>query len=657
MQNAFHSLVAASAVALFVSAPRLPAADDADLQRLLRRPGGDRPAVAARFDADGDGVLNKSERVAARRHLHELTLKNTLDLFREQDKDGDGKLSGDEQPRGFFNPLRDAEKNSDGAIDLDEAKAAVFRDEQGAAALAAFTSLAEAERLAPRNERNTGAGLYDAATLRTFYFEFEDHDWLAEMHDFYHSDAQVPATLIVDGESYQNVGVRYRGNSSFFLMNPDKKRSFNLSMNHGKKGGDLYGYQTLNLHNGAEDPTFVREVLYSRICRDYMPAFQANFARVVINGENWGLYLNVQQYNSDFVNDWFGSKQGVRWKASGGPGKKGLSYEGADPSAYAGYALKTDDAPATALTDLINLCRVLGETPDTGLEAALSPIFNVDGALWTLALENVFVDEGYVIRISDYNLFQDKNGRFHVLQHDGNEVFNVPHGPGLPQGFDATKLDPLHNLDNRDYAVIHRLLKLPHLRARYLAHMRTILDEWFNWPALEPVIASYRALIDEEARKDVRKLFSTEDYDKGVLETVGGGGYAGIKEFVDRRREFLLKHDAFKGTPPAIANVKAVAAPGQPVKVTAQATRAAKDGVFAWWSGKRNEPYTRVALHDDGQHGDGAANDGIFGGDLPAQAGGSRFQYYVEARTSGEEVVSAFHPRKAEAAALTVVVR
>ena len=32
-----------------------------------------------------------------------------------------------------------------------------------------------------------------------------------------------------------------------------------------------------------------------------VPAPKANFVRLVINGENWGIYANVQQFNKDFL--------------------------------------------------------------------------------------------------------------------------------------------------------------------------------------------------------------------------------------------------------------------------------------------------------------------------------------------------------------------
>jgi len=199
---------------------------------------------------------------------------------------------------------------------------------------------------------------------------------------------------------------------------------------------DLGGYRTLNLLNAHEDPTFLRAVLYDQIARDYLPAAKANFVKVVINGESWGVYINEQQFNKDFIKEWFGSTRGARWKVPGSPGGRGsLAYLGEDPESYKGiYELKSKE-DANSWANLIRLCRVLTETPPEKLEAALKPLLDIDGALKFLALENVFINnDGYWVRSSDYSLYQDPEGRFHVIPHDTNETFGRPGGPGDPGG-------------------------------------------------------------------------------------------------------------------------------------------------------------------------------------------------------------------------------
>jgi hypothetical protein len=192
----------------------------------------------------------------------------------------------------------------------------------------------------------------------------------------------------------------------------------------------------LNLLNSHGDPTCLRAVLSYHIERQYVPAPKANFARVVINGENWGIYENVEQFNKDFVKEWFRTTKGARWKVPGSPGGRGsLAYLGDDVSAYKKiYDMKTkkDDK---AWADLVHLCKVLNETPAEDLEKALEPILDIDGALKFLALENVLINnDGYWIRTSDYSIYQEPNGRFHILPQDSNETFVRPGGPGFGGG-------------------------------------------------------------------------------------------------------------------------------------------------------------------------------------------------------------------------------
>jgi hypothetical protein len=74
-------------------------------------------------------------------------------------------------------------------------------------------------RLAPADVATfPDAPLYDAKVLRTFFLEFESADWERELTDFYHTDVEVPAKLTVDGRTYQDVGVHFRGASSFFTV-------------------------------------------------------------------------------------------------------------------------------------------------------------------------------------------------------------------------------------------------------------------------------------------------------------------------------------------------------------------------------------------------------------------------------------------------------
>ena len=73
-------------------------------------------------------------------------------------------------------------------------------------------------------------------------------------------------------------------------------------------------------------------------------------------------------------------------------------------------------------------------------------------------------------------------------------------------------LSPVASENNEMLPVISRLLSVPHLRARYLSHVRTIIDEWLNWEILAPIIQEYQSLIDPIVKADRKKLYSYQAF-------------------------------------------------------------------------------------------------------------------------------------------------
>ena len=409
--------------------------------------------------------------------------------------------------------------------------------------------------------------LYDAGTMRTFFLTFENADWEQELQDFHGTDVDVAATLIVDGKTYKDVGVRFRGASSYMMVPEGRKRSLNLSIDMAHPEQHVAGARTLNLLNSHEDGTFLRAVLFSRIARQYIPAPNANFARVSINSESWGVYVSAEQYNKDFVKEWFGSTAGARWKVPGSPnGRGGLEYLGDDPAPYKRiFDIKSKDDPK-AWAALVALCKTLNQTPADRLEDALKPMLDIDGVLKFLALDNGLVNgDGYWTRASDYAIYLDEKGIFHVIPHDMNEAFasgggpggrGGPNGPGGPgggrpgggrqDGFGppggqgrgggggpmmggGPELDPLIGMADTSKPLRSKLLAVPALRAKYLSYVKDIATKWLDWQTLGPIAHQSQALIAGEIAKDTRKLDTFEPVDDA------------LKAFIEKRRAYLLK--------------------------------------------------------------------------------------------------------------------
>jgi hypothetical protein len=449
---------------------------------------GDTPLVAT-FDRNGDARLDYAERTAAREHL----------------------AAHPELRR----PIRSAARNT--------------------------RTGTPGPALSPKDVKTYPASvpLYQPDALRTFFLEFEQPDWEQELADFWHTDVEVEARLTVDGRTYRDVGVSFRGNNSFTNVPAGLKRPLSLTIDfvHDQ---NLLGHSSINLLNSNQDPTFLRSLLYLDVARDYIPALKANFVRVVINGESWGIYVNQQTFSKEFLREVFKTAKGTRWKSPNNSVGGGFSYLGDDIALYRRwYEMKGEDNLA-AWQALIHATKVLNETPPDRLEAALAPVMDVDEVLRFLALDVALVNnDGYWRDGSDFNLYLDEQGRFLLTPHDANEGFRTggrAGGGGQPE--------PLTTLDDPNKALRHKLLVVPSLRDRYLRYVGDIAEEWLDWARLGPIAEKYRALIADDIARDTRKLDSTEAFTTGVYGPGDGRPPPAttIKGFADLRRAALLAH-------------------------------------------------------------------------------------------------------------------
>ena len=121
------------------------------------------------------------------------------------------------------------------------------------------------------------------------------------------------------------------------------------------------------------------------------------------------------------------------------------------------------------------------------------------------------------------------------------------------------ELDPLTGLNDPNKPLRSKLLAVPSLRAKYLAHIKTIAEKSFDWKNLGPVVAQYRALIEKEVEADTRKLDSAAEFRALTADTPEGGPPQGrgrpgqgmnLRAFAEGRRKYLLEHPEVKKLSP-----------------------------------------------------------------------------------------------------------
>lgn len=485
--------------------------------------------------------------------------------------------------------------------------------------------------------------LYDVTVLRTLSFDFHDEDWLELLEDNYASQTNILADLTVDGDVYPDVGVRIRGNTSYFALPAgSEKFSLNVDIDFTHDGQDLLGYDSLNLNNGFRDPTFCREVVYNNYVAQFIANPRANHVVVTLEGENWGVYNNIQQFDKTMLSDWFDDDDGLRIKCPNDPTGPGLRYFGENPSSYMNaYEIKDDGGLADPWGTLIEVCDAVTNWPVSSWET-IDEVFAVDPSIWSVVLENVLTDDdSYVHKGADFMTYRNPlDGRMVLLQTDANETFT------------ETNWSPTLNFGSATKPVLSHVLDAPELRQRYMAHYREVLAD-LDWATFEPIFAAHRALIDEAVQNDPKKLYSYELFEDNFTETVfmpygglAGGNIIGLEEFIEERATYLGGQTELNTAGPTIADVTVsdlTPNPGQSVTVTATVTAAGSpiDTVELFYRETPTTGYERVTMTDGGS--------GVYAANLPvAGTSGQVVTCYVSATADNVYGSATFSPARTE---------
>lgn len=495
-------------------------------------------------------------------------------------------------------------------------------------------------------------GLYDPTVLRTIRLTFTQSNWQTLLTNGRTTGSNTPCAFVMDnGATVAGAGARYRGNTSFTGMGGGSapvKKSVNLELDYTDTSADVMSYDTLNLNNAYADETIMRESIYFNVMRKYTVCPHGSLVKLSINNAYWGVYSFVQQQDGDLIREYFPSNDGDRWRApnmggGGGPGggtaNSALGYvHNANLTTYQrNYELDASSDATNAWRRLTNVIYVLNNTPTAEFRDKVENVLAVDRWLWFLALENIFADDdSYWNKGADYMMyFEPESGRLHPVEHDGNEAFMAQ---------DAS-LTPVQGATASDRPVLQKLLSVAELRQRYLAHMRTALEESFNPSILIPIIDRTVALAAGDISADPKKGFTMTAYTNDVTA---------LKNFIRQRYAFLTNHAEVKPVPPIIVaacDPKPKPTAAEVPFITAEVRANGANGLSSVWLYYRAASYgrfTAVQMFDDGAHGDGTAHDSAFGAATAAFPAGTKVRYYIEARSANNAKAASFSPPRSE---------
>lgn len=156
--------------------------------------------------------------------------------------------------------------------------------------------------------------LFDTSFVHTIDIVMDDWDGFIETCE---SEEYSPCAVVIDGESYKNVGIRAKGNTSLSSVRSmgSQRYSFKLEFDQYENGKTYHGLDKISMNNLIQDNTMMKDYLVYRMMGDFgVDAPLCSYVYVTVNGEDWGLYLAVEGVEESFLQRNYGADGGNLYK-------------------------------------------------------------------------------------------------------------------------------------------------------------------------------------------------------------------------------------------------------------------------------------------------------------------------------------------------------
>jgi len=291
---------------------------------------------------------------------------------------------------------------------------------------------------------------------------------------------EVHAGLAFEGAWFPDVGLRIKGQLGS-LRELDEKAAFKVDLNE-HEDRELRGLTSLTLNNMVQDPSYMHEHLaYTFYRAAGIPAPRVGWVWLVVNGDDFGLYLLVESIDTRFLERWYADPSGHLYEGSYGQDFDHddiaeLEYdEGPDPD---------DRSELEAVADILD-----EGSSEQGL-ARLRERVDVDQFVLNMAIEALMLHwDGYTTS-NNWRFYLDPvSGRFQII----------------PWGTDQTFVDAYYDPWEGRGRVFEYCLAVPSCAEQYdatLLEVADLLDGLTLEPQLDPLHRWLMPYIEMDPRSE-----------------------------------------------------------------------------------------------------------------------------------------------------------
>ncbi len=402
--------------------------------------------------------------------------------------------------------------------------------------------------------QNPGDNIFSETQVFNININFYYPNYWDSLEYYYNlgTEIYIPADVIVEGDTLINVGVRFKGNSSY--SHPNNKKSLRLGIDEFDGALRWDGLKGVHLNNCYGDPTFMREKIYLDFCKDAgIIAPRANYAKVSFNDTLFAFYSLIEHVDKIFLNTRFGNKNGDLFKAVDDFGTANLVsdfkwYTAVEDSYYNRYELKTDGS-LTAYPKLITLLDSLNN--GSNVETTLPILINLSNLYNSVAADIIFANlDSYINSGRNfYFYFNTATNKMEWVKWDVGLSFGDFSG-GVSN---FENLNASYILNSNERPLWGKILSNSVLKNNYLYSLCLLNKDFLNTANLFQHIDSVANTIRSFVYSDTRKQYTNNQFELNILSDLsisGVGGTTripGLKSFLTARKTSISNQLATLG--------------------------------------------------------------------------------------------------------------
>ena len=375
------------------------------------------------------------------------------------------------------------------------------------------------------NEEQLYSDLFSQDVIHKIDVKMNESDWDNLLKNASREE-WTPCDVVIDGETYKNVGIRTKGNSSL-MMAKDGKYSFRFKLDKYDKELNYHGLTEFCMNNMLMDASCLRDILcYNAMYEIGGVAPHAAHTDMYLNGELYSFYLLAEQPGTTVAERYAVDDDSVLYKATESNGNGG-GWGGFGGDSYCSF---TENMPLDRfdvkfgkddefkhIQDIKTAINKLTPTDYKFIE----DILDVPSFLKGFAVNSIFCNyDSYNGSLAHNYYLMYSGGKAYFVGWDYNLCLgNFTGGAGSVTSDITTSLYQ-STIEDRPLA---KLLQVPEYYDMYVEIVNDVLN-YYSDP--EKYVSDYAKKIRSHVAADPRFEFTIEDFDLNTSKSAEGLQYS-----------------------------------------------------------------------------------------------------------------------------------